>query len=194
MRQKIMATNYDNSRAQELHVPAEMNTASIAPYPSSAGDLLFRFVSAGLLTGITDFLFACVLSIGFYHSTFSRLWQGVASVPLGPDALNGGARTTAIGVLIHFGVAFGWSAVFLFLVMRLSWVRAILASRFGVAKIAAIYGPLIWMVMSLVVIPILLHRAPSITSRWWIQGIGHFPFVGLPIVACCSRAISRAKD
>jgi len=51
------------------------------------------------------------------------------------------------------------------------------------AKVAALYGPFIWMVMSLVVIPLLLHRPPTITIRWWIQLIGHIPFVGVPIVA-----------
>jgi hypothetical protein len=37
--------------------------------------------------------------------------------------------------------------------------------------------------MSLAVIPLLLHRPPAITVRWWIQFVGHAPFVGLPIVA-----------
>jgi len=38
-------------------------------------------------------------------------------------------------------------------------------------------------VMSLVVIPLLVHHAPTFSIRWWIQLVGHFPFVGLPIVA-----------
>jgi hypothetical protein len=37
--------------------------------------------------------------------------------------------------------------------------------------------------MSLVVIPLLLHRAPAITLRWLIQLVGHAPFVGLPMTA-----------
>jgi hypothetical protein len=88
-----------------------------------------------------------------------------------------------LGVLMHFGVAFGWSAVFLFLVMRSSWIRGLLSSRFGVVKVASLYGPFIWLVMSLAVIPLLVHRPPAITIRWWIQLIGHMPFVGMPIVA-----------
>ena len=46
-----------------------------------------------------------------------------------------------------------------------------------------LYGPFVWAVMSLVVIPLLVHRPPTIGARWWIQFLGHFPFVGLPIVA-----------
>ena len=141
-----------------------------------------RLLRAGLLTGVTDGLFSSVLAVAFYHSTVTRLFQGVASTLIGKAALDGGTRTALIGVLMHFGVAFGWSAVFLFLVMRSSWIRSQLASPNGVIKVAAVYGPFIWIVMSLVVIPLLVHRPPAFTLRWLVQLIGHFPFVGLPIV------------
>ena len=144
---------------------------------------LSRLVRAGLLTGITDGLFSSILAVFFYGSTVARLWQGVASTLLGKEAIDGGTGPALIGVLMHFGVAFGWSAVFLFLVLRSAWIRRVLASRFGVVKVAAVYGPFIWLVMSLVVIPLLLHRPPTFNLRWWVQLIGHFPFVGLPIVA-----------
>lgn len=150
-------------------------------------DSLSRLVRAGLLTGAVDGLFSSVLASVFYHSTVTRLFQGVAAAVLGNAALDGGTATALIGVLIHFGVAFGWSAVFLFLVMRSRWISDLLASKNGVAKVAALYGPFIWLVMSLAVIPILFHRSPSITLRWWVQLIGHIPFVGLPIVATIAK-------
>jgi hypothetical protein len=149
---------------------------------------MVRLVRAGLLTGIIDGLFSSVLSAFFYGSTVSRLWQGVASVLLGSDALDGGRRTVLIGLLMHFGVAFTWSAVFLFLVLRWERIRGLLASHHGVLKVAALYGPFIWMVMSLVVIPALTHRPPRITLRWWVQWFGHIPFVGIPIVASSAGA------
>jgi hypothetical protein len=152
--------------------------------PESNGRRLLR---AGLLTGISDFLFACFLSIVVYNSTFARLWQGVASVPLGRTALEGGARTVAIGILLHFTVAFTWSAVFLFLLMRSARVRQILASPHGVIKIAALYGPFIWMFMSMVLIPLFTHRPPNITLRWWVQLLGHIPFVATPMLWAIRR-------
>jgi hypothetical protein len=142
-----------------------------------------RLIRAGLLTGISDGLFASVLSVFFFHSTLARLWQGVASTLLGKAAFDGGTRTALIGVLMHFGVAFGWSAVFLFLVMRSSRVRRLVSSPLGALKVAAVYGPFIWLVMSLIVIPLLLHRPPLINNRWWIQLIGHIPFVAFPMIA-----------
>jgi uncharacterized membrane protein YagU involved in acid resistance len=71
--------------------------------------------------------------------------------------------------------------------MRLPFVRRVLASPHGVLKVAAVYGPCIWLMMSLVVIPLLTHRPPTLTYRWWIQLVGHFPFVGLPMVWASSR-------
>lgn len=147
---------------------------------------------AGLTTGVVDGLFSSILSVAFYDSTVTRLWQGVASVLLGKSAFDGGARTALIGVLMHFGVAFSWSAIFLLIAWRSAWIRRVLGARGGVVKIAVIYGPLIWLVMSCIVIPSLLHRPPNINIRWWVQLIGHFPFVGLPIVGTIAALSSRA--
>jgi hypothetical protein len=146
-----------------------------------------RLVRAGLLTAITDGLFSSVLSVAFYHSTVTRLFQGVASTVLGKSAFDGGTATAALGVLMHVGVAFGWSAVFLLLLKRSARIRDVLRSRYGVLKVASLYGPFIWLVMSLIVIPLLLHRPPMITVRWWVQLIGHVPFVGIPIVASLAK-------
>ena len=142
-----------------------------------------RLARAGFLTALVDGLFSSVLSVAFYDSTVQRLFQGVAATLLGPEAFDGGARTAAIGVLMHIAVAFGWSAVFLVLFSRVRPVRDFVARPGGVFAAASLYGPFVWLVMSLVVIPFLLQRPPSITIRWWVQFFGHIPLVGLPIVA-----------
>jgi hypothetical protein len=154
--------------------------------------LAARLLRAGLLTSVVDGLFSSILSVAAYKSTVSRLFQGVASVLLGPEAFHGGLRTAVIGVLLHILVAFTWSAIYLLVVLRSSAVRGLLASPFGVLAVAAFYGPFIWMVMSLVVIPILAHRPPTITGRWWIQWFGHIPFVGVPIAASSRTESLRA--
>ena len=148
-----------------------------------------RLVRAGIVTGISDGLFSTILAVFVYHSTAGRLWRGVASVLLGPKALEGGRRDALIGLAMHFFTAFWWSFVFVFVVMGLPRVRRTLASPFGVLKVASLYGPFIWIVMSFIVIPLLVHRPPTITARWWVQFVGHIPFVGLPIVS-----MSRGKN
>lgn len=153
-------------------------------------NLLLRLVRAGLLTGITDGLFSSALAAFVYGSTVTRLWQGVASTLLGAAAFDGGTRTAAIGLAMHFGIAFAWSAVFLALVISWSWLRDVLASPYGVITVASVYGPLIWLAMSLAIVPMLTHRPPAINIRWWVQFFGHIPAVGLPIVALISRSHS----
>jgi hypothetical protein len=146
----------------------------------------YRLLRAGLATGVIDGLWACVLT-WIYGSTFERLWQGVASTVVGADAIGGGAGPTALGLAIHFGVAFGWSAVFLALYLAIPKLRALTSSLGGIVAVAVVYGPLIWVVMSLLVIPALVGHPPNVTYRWWIQLAGHAVFVGPPIVAGVAR-------
>jgi len=154
---------------------------------------LVRLVRAGALTALVDGLFSSVLSAFFYQSTVARLWQGVASVPLGREALDGGTRTELIGMAMHVSVAFWWSAVFLFVLMRLPLVRSVLKTPFGVLKVAAVYGPCIWMAMSCLVIPTFTGRPPTIGFRWWVQFFGHIPFVTTPMVWAATRWPDRSR-
>ena len=114
---------------------------------------------------------------------------------------------SALGVTLFFGGFSGpglpgpiWFAiklaiaVFIFVLMRSARIRGMLASRYGPLKVASVYGPAIWLVMSLLVIPILLRQPPSISIRWWVQLFGHFPFVGVPIVAIASMGIARPSS
>ncbi len=165
-----------------------MSVDTIPSFPKSR-DAPSRLVRAWLLTAIVDGLFSSILAAFFYGSTVTRLWQGVASVLLGPSALEGGLHTALIGLAIHLCVAFTWSAVFLFLVMRLPFIRALLNTRYGVLEVAALYGPFIWMMMSLVIIPQFTHRPPTINYRWFITLAGHIPAVALPIVATIGRGL-----
>jgi len=146
-----------------------------------------RLLRAGITTGIVDGLFSGILAQFFYGSTAVRLFQGVAATLLGNAALEGGARTAAIGLAMHFGVAFGWSAVFLAIVAASARIRGVLARPAGAVRVAAVFGPAVWMTMSLVVIPMLVRRPPTINYRWCVQLVGHFPFVGLPIVTAIGR-------
>ena len=165
------------------HVTSSVESAT-SPAP---GRPVQRLVNAWLCTAVVDGICATLLSVFGYHSTAARLWQGVASTLLGPKALAGGSATVAVGLLMHAGVAFGWSAVLLLLVMRSSRVRALLASPYGPLKTAALFGPFVWMVMSLAVIPLLVGRPPAITVRWAIQLFAHIPFVALPMATAIKR-------
>ena len=89
---------------------------------------------------MVDAVFSSALVVFAYRSTLTRLWQGVASVLLGPAAFAGGARTTLVGLLLHCAVALGWSAVFLALYLAWPRLRRALASPRGVLAVAALTG------------------------------------------------------
>jgi hypothetical protein len=140
-----------------------------------------RLVRAWLLIGVVDALWAVALTFA-YGGAILRLWQGVASVPFGKGMVGGGIQTALLGLVVHFGVALAWSAIFLLVVRQWAWLRGVVNSRYGVITVAVVYGPLIWITMSLVAIPAVTRAMPTITYRWWIQLAGHVVFVGLPIV------------
>jgi hypothetical protein len=142
-----------------------------------------RLVRAGLLTAVIDGLFSSALAQFAYGSGVVRLWQGVALTALGAGAIGDGNTQVIAGLFVHLGVAFAWSAAFLIAYESFEPLRRTAASPFGVTKIATVYGPLIWVVMSALVIPMRTGRPPVINPRWWIQFFGHAFFVALPIVA-----------
>ncbi|MES2176667.1 MAG: hypothetical protein V4550_02285 [Gemmatimonadota bacterium] len=146
-----------------------------------------RLVRAGLLTGVIDGLWAVVLT-HLYGGEQIKLWQRIAATAFGDSMYNGGVKTAALGLLMHFTVAFTWSAILLLLITRSRWLQQVLDSPLGVLKIAMVYGPLIWLVMSLIVVPILTHKpftvdgvTATFTYRWFIQAAGHIAFVGAPM-------------
>jgi len=150
-------------------------------------DALRRVARAWPVIAVVDGLFATALSILAYDSTATRLWQGVASTLLGPAAFEGGARTALVGLAMHVGVALRWAAVFGALYVALPALRRLVATPAGVLAAAAVYGPLVWIVMSCLVVPALTGRPPTIGARWWVQAAGHVVFVALPIVLMTRR-------
>ncbi|MEO5818789.1 MAG: hypothetical protein ABIT20_26205 [Gemmatimonadaceae bacterium] len=158
-------------------------SATTMPYSTFGAGARSRLVRAWLFTGVSDAIWAMVATVFVFHrGTAGSVWRGVASVLLGKDALTGGVPATIIGLVLHFGVAFAWSAIFLLLVTRSPKLRAVLDSPYGILEVAAVYGPFIWAFMSFVFIPVFTHRMPTVTINWWIQAVGHIVFVGLPLV------------
>jgi len=159
-------------------------SAAAVPYSTFGRSATSRLVRAGLFTGVSDAIWAMVAQVFVFHrGSAASVWRGVASVLVGKEAITGGVPATVLGLLMHFGVAFAWSAIFLLLVTRSHKLRAILDSPYGIFKVAAMYGPFIWIFMSFVFIPLFTHRMPTVTINWWIQVVGHVLFVGLPLVS-----------
>src|SRR5690348_12987039 len=142
-----------------------------------------------LVTAGWDFVCASALTVFAYHGTFAHLWQGVASTVLGPTAIDGGLTTVAVGIALHLAVAFTWSAIFVAAARMSPALRRTIATPSGALAVAVAYGPVIWLVMSLVVIPLATGRPPRFGFRWWVQVFAHVPFVTIPLVFTARRVL-----
>jgi hypothetical protein len=69
-------------------------------------------------------------------------------------------------------------------------LRRTIAKPSGALAVAIAYGPVIWLVMSLAVIPLATGRPPKIGFRWWVQIFAHIPFVTIPLVFTARRVLA----
>jgi len=164
-----------------------MNAVSLPARPQAS--FAREVIPVWLVTAVWDFLCATALSVFAYHSTFAQLWQGVASTVLGPAAIGGGAKTVAVGIALHLAVAFTWSALFVAIARVSPTILRMIATPSGALAVAVAYGPIIWLVMSLVVIPLATGRPPRFGFRWWVQIFAHIPFVTIPLVFTARRVL-----
>lgn len=158
------------------------------------GNVVRTLLRAWLAIAVIDGIFATLLPVIAYDQPVGRVWQGVASTLLGPSAMQGGVRTMLVGLAMHAGVALAWTTVFLALALVSPALRRLIERPVGMAAVAAVYGPAIWLMMSFLVIPALTGRAPTINDRWWVQLLAHIPFVALPIVAVIGRGLREVDD
>ena len=153
--------------------------------------LLRILLPVWLVTAAWDAVCATALSVLAYHATAPRLWQGVAATVLGSSALDGGAPTVAAGLALHAAVALTWSAIFVAAVRAWPALRRAIRTPAGAFAVAAAYGPVIWLVMSLAVIPMATGRLPTFGVRWWVQVVAHVPFVTFPLVFTTRRVLAH---
>lgn len=130
--------------------------------------------SAGLLCGVMDITAAFVT---WWPKGVKppRLLQGVAAGWLGPKSFNGGMATAALGLALHFLIAFTAATVFYVASRRLNFMiqRPIVSG--------VLFGIAVYLVMYRVVMPLSnFHGTKTVTSSI-VAIITHIFCVGLPI-------------
>ena len=170
-------------------------TESQAPARGAAHEtsVISAVIVTWLVTAGWDLVCATALSVFAYGGTFTRLWQGVAATAIGPKALTMGAAGVGVGLALHLMVALAWSAAFVLALAGSARLRQMVARRRNAFWVAAVYGPVIWLVMSLMIIPTATGRPPAFGFRWWVQVFAHVPFVTLPLVFTARRALHLAR-
>ena len=127
----------------------------------------------GLVVGAMDITSAFILAIA-RGSSATRLLQFVASGLLGPSAFEGGAATAAVGLAVHFAIAFAVVISFYVLSQRIAAVR-----RHPVVA-GVVYGLVVFGVMNLIVLPLSAARPRHTMTGDLIQIGIHMFVIGLP--------------
>jgi uncharacterized membrane protein YagU involved in acid resistance len=158
-----------------------MEKISAAELPEKSGAwqaILF----GGLLAGILD-LTAAFINSGLNGVSPLRVMQAIASGLLGAESFAGGTATAALGVFLHFVIAFGATIVFYLVSRKLKFL-----TEQAVAS-GVIYGILVYLFMSFIVLPLssFTGKTPSAPLPITIGLIIHILFVGLPIVLTVRR-------
>jgi hypothetical protein len=145
---------------------------------SSAGQAIFW---AGLAAGILD-ISAAFITWAPRGVMPIRILQSVASGLLGPSSYQGGSATAALGLGLHFFIAYSWATIFYIASRRIP-----LMTRRPVAS-GVLYGVFVYLVMYWVVIPLShMRRGPFSLFNTVIAIITHIVCVGLPIALMVRR-------
>jgi hypothetical protein len=127
----------------------------------------------GLIVGAMDITAAIIQAIS-RGATATRLLQFVASGLIGQNAFEGGAATAALGLGLHFVIAFTLVTVF-YLVSR----NFVLLRRYPVVS-GLVYGLIVFGVMNLIVLPLSAAKPRHSLTGDLIQIGIHIFIIGLP--------------
>jgi len=138
----------------------------------------------GLIVGAMDITSAFILALS-RGSTVTRLLQFVASGLIGPKAFEGGTATAALGLGLHFVIAFGLVAVFYAASRSLAFIP-----RHAVMS-GLIYGLIVFAVMNLIVLPLSAAKPRHSLTGDLIQIGIHMFVIGLPTALLVRRFSGR---
>jgi hypothetical protein len=135
----------------------------------------------GLLCGVLDAT-AAMSQFGLQGIPPGRVWQRVASGLIGEQASHMGRKGAALGLLLHFFIAFSAATVFC---VAADYVPLLLESPI---LAGALYGICVFLVMNLIVVPLSAGPKRKVRpSAIVIQIAIHILFVGLPISLAASH-------
>lgn len=150
--------------------------------PPEKSRILHALLWGGLTCGVVDITAAFVVYGLVYGVRPTPLLQGIASGLLGARAFNGGAATAVLGLICHFVIAFGATAVYLAVSRSLPFLvqHAVMSG--------ILYGPIVYFFMQCVVLPLSAYAHRLFSTKLMIIGvIIHIFCVGLPISLSVSR-------
>jgi uncharacterized membrane protein YagU involved in acid resistance len=141
----------------------------------------------GGAAALLDIVNACAFWYLYGATPPARILQAIAAGLLGKDAFSGGAAAAALGLALHFLIAFGMAAVYWLACRR--WPALI--TRPVAAGLA--YGIGTWAAMNYVVVPLSRATPPPYIPAWFVDGIlAHLLLVGLLLAFTARWSAQRA--
>jgi len=159
-----------------------MTTTGTMTATGASPNALLAIFWGGLLCGTFDITQA-FLGYGLQFGVKPvQILQAVASGLLGPRSFKGGAATAALGLALHFLIAFGAATVY-YIASR--WIPFM--TEHAVIS-GLLYGEAVFWFMHLVVVPLSKAAPGRFSAATIITGpIGHMFLVGLPIALSVRR-------
>ncbi len=136
----------------------------------------------GLICGVLDITSAIIISI-VSGSSPMRMLQGIAGALLGPVTFERGVATAALGLLMHFCVAFTATTIFYWLSRRIpAMVEWAVPSGllFGIVWLLVMYRGVIPLTQVLRTL-YLTNVKRTLPALWPVPLLVHMTCVGLPI-------------
>lgn len=155
----------------------------------SRNSAAFAILVGGSIAGVLDITYAIAFSV-LRGGSAVQLLQTVASGLLGESSYAGGIPTAALGLSLHFLLAFMFAAAFFVTARRLG-----ILTRHAVAS-GMLYGLVVFAIMNFLVLPLSAfpHPVTFPPLATATDLLSHMFFVGLPIALATSRALSRPDD
>src|SRR5437867_150367 len=152
--------------------------------PSRVRAIAVRTLRAAFTVFVLDGLYVIVVfSLILHRTTAERIFQGIAYALVGPGALSGGHESAALGILLHFAVSLGWSAVWMAVYESSASVRRVVDPAPRAAVVGAAYGMVVWLAMHFIVLPFTYAKpGPIFTLGSLLVLLAHLLVVGPPIV------------
>lgn len=136
---------------------------------------------AGLLCGTLDITAAFVV-YGFFGASPIPILKGIAAGVLGPQASQGGLAIAALGLFLHFVIAFGAATTY-YLASRALPILVTHAALCG-----PLYGIAVYFFMNRIVVPLSAARKFPFSLKMMIIGVViHIFCIGFPIALITRR-------
>jgi hypothetical protein len=168
-----------------MNSTTERPRGAVAPWTP-----LKAIVVGGLLAGAADMSYALIWFSGVKGVPWMKIPQSVAGGLIGKTSFDGGMATVALGMGLHWLVAFIWATIFVIAARR--FFPALLRNS---VPVGLLYGAFVYFVMNWVVLPLdAMHTKPHF-APWdtWLTGLAvHMFGIGLAISLSAAKTAPRA--